>query len=239
MSLFLHLGSSVPSHRAGGRADTGAVNTPAVGLPRPAPRPRLGAVDTRQRPCPVTSITALPQFPHLHTGGPPGRTARGLTACCCSRSPWQALLPPGALRVCPGPVCPPRLSGERLGCSHLLPACPPPLGRRGRMLGLGRALAPRVGTVPAAPQGSGQTGTSHCLSWVRAPGHHPASPAHSSLSFSLCGTGFSHGWPLSSPCWQARGSPQGRLPGALSTHPLIDRVVPAGQLVPLGARLGQ
>ena len=141
--------------------------------------------------------------------------------------------------MCPGPVCPPRLSGERLGCSHLLPACPPPLGRRGRMLGLGRALAPRVGTVPAAPQGSGQTGTSHCLSWVRAPGHHPASPAHSSLSFSLCGTGFGHGWPPSSPCWQARGSPQGRLPGALSTHPLVDRVVPAGQLVPLGARLGQ
>ena len=70
MSLFLHLGSSIPSHRAGGRADTGAVNTPAVGLPRPAPRPRLGAVDTRQRPCPVTSITALPQFPHLHTRRP-------------------------------------------------------------------------------------------------------------------------------------------------------------------------
>lgn len=141
--------------------------------------------------------------------------------------------------MCPGPVCPPRLSGERPGCSQLLPACPPPLGRRGHVLGLGRALAPRVGTVPATPQVSGQAGTSHCLSWVRAPGHHPASPAHSSLSFSLCGTGFGRGRPPSSPCWQARGSPQGRLPGALSTHPLVDRVVPAGQLVPLGARLGQ
>ena len=141
--------------------------------------------------------------------------------------------------MCPGPVCLPRLLGARLGCSQLLLACSPPLGRYVHTLMLGRALAPRVGTVLAVPRGSGQAGTSHCLSRLRTPRHYLASPALSSLSFSLCGAGFGRGRPLSSPCWRACGSPQGGLPGTLSTHPLADCVVPASQLVPLGARLGQ
>lgn len=72
VSLFLHLGSSVPPHTAGAHADTGC-ERPRCGpgtLPRPALRPQLGAVDMRQRPCPVISITTLPQFPHPHTGRP-------------------------------------------------------------------------------------------------------------------------------------------------------------------------
>lgn len=39
--------------------------------PRPPPRPsRLGAVDMRQRPCPVTSVSSPPQVPRPHTRRP-------------------------------------------------------------------------------------------------------------------------------------------------------------------------
>ena len=88
-------------------------------LPCAAPRPsRLGVVDTRQRPCPVTSISSPPQVPCRTSGGLPGPTAWAPMASGCSRSPWKGLWPLGVLRVCPGPVCAPRLLGVRLGCSR-------------------------------------------------------------------------------------------------------------------------
>lgn len=49
-------------------------------LPRPALRPsRLGAVDTRQRPCPVTSVSSPPQVPRPHTGRPSWPHSLGTT----------------------------------------------------------------------------------------------------------------------------------------------------------------
>lgn len=121
MSLFLHLGSSVPLHGVGGCADPGALSTPTVGQ---APCPVLlrgrhdGAVDTRQRPCPVTSVSSPPRVPRPHTGRPSWPHSLGTTGLWLQLVTLAGPVAAGALRVCPGPVCPPRLLGVRPGCSR-------------------------------------------------------------------------------------------------------------------------